>query len=94
MICSAFEGRRVLVVLGLGLGSSSDPRHIGHEFFVRSDDRRQERWYAWPHGVSVVFLSPLFSVSRQTQHVNVWSSGSVVDMVVVVSAAAAAACSH
>ena len=87
----------MLVVLGLGLGSSSDPRHIGHEFFVRSDDRRQERWYAWPHGVSVVFLSPLFSVSRQTQHVKVWvwSSGSVaVSEASARGAAEAEACSH
>ena len=59
----------LVVVFGFGLGSSSDPRHIGHKFFVRSDDRRHERWYAWPHGVIVVFLFPSVSVSRQTQHV-------------------------
>jgi hypothetical protein len=59
----------VLVVLGFGLGSSSDPRHIGHKFLLRSDDRRHERWYVWPHGVIVVFLFPSVSVSRQTQHV-------------------------
>ena len=67
----------MLVVAGFGLGSSSDPRHIGHKFLLRSDVRRQERWYAWPHGVSVVFLSPLLSVSRQTEHVRVWSSGAM-----------------
>ena len=84
----------MLVVLGFGLGSSSDPRHIGHKFLLRSDIRRQERWYAWPHGVSVVFLSPLLSVSRQTEHVKkdedvVWFSGAMGAMGVV-----EAWCSH